>query len=97
MWIPVRLLPLTCHFSSRFGNTGGMIATYVFLPRDAPGYVPGYAVCLAFAGLTLLAATTYLIGVITANRQRSRTHDLGLTDYEATEKGDLSPRYRYML
>lgn len=31
------------------------------------------------------------------NRKRERTHDVGLTEYEKTEMGDMNPDYRYML
>ena len=79
-----------------FGNTGGIISTYAFLSKDMPLYVPGYSICIAFVGLSMISATIYFVGVLTANRQRRSLNHSGLTDYENTEKGDLSPKYRYM-
>ena len=80
-----------------FGNCGGIISTYAFLPKDLPGgYVPGHSICIGFIGLSIVASTVYFAGVMMENKQRRSLNPVGLTDYEATEKGDLSPRYRYM-
>ena len=81
-----------------FGNIGGIIATYAFLPRDAPFYKPGYSICVAFVVLSVLACVAYLLSVWSQNRARERSvRDVGLTDFEKTEMGDLSPDYRYLL
>ena len=81
-----------------FGNIGGIIATYAFLAKDAPNYTPGYAICIAFICLSAVSCCIYFVSVACQNRARGRaTRDLGLTEYEKTEKGDLSPDYRYQL
>lgn len=82
-----------------FGNIGGIIATYAFLAKDAPKYYkPGYSICIAFVCLSAAACMCYLAAVWTQNRNRDRApRDLGLTEYEKTEKGDLSPNYRYLI
>ena len=81
-----------------FGNIGGIIATYAFLKKDAPYYKPGYSISISFACLAALASCIYAAALLWQNRSRTKAaRDLGLTDYEKTEMGDLSPDYRYML
>ena len=64
--------------------------------RDAPLYIPGYAVCIAFACVAALSSTVYAYGCYVANKQR-KTTTMVITEFEDRELGDLSPRYRYML
>ncbi|KAI9671550.1 MAG: hypothetical protein M1817_003602 [Caeruleum heppii] len=81
-----------------FGNIGGIIATYSFLSTDAPLYRKGYSICIAFICLSAASCAAYFLAVFAQNRSRDRSPtDLGLTEYEKTEKGDLSPDYRYLL
>ncbi|MCJ1485467.1 hypothetical protein MMC06_005641 [Schaereria dolodes] len=81
-----------------FGNIGGIIATYAFLTKDAPNYHPGYSICIGFVCLSALSCILYFAAVVIQNRNRDRspTH-VGLTEFEKTEKGDMSPDYRYQL
>ncbi|EMC97367.1 hypothetical protein BAUCODRAFT_33085 [Baudoinia panamericana UAMH 10762] len=81
-----------------FGNIGGIIAVFAFLAKDAPKYVTGYSICLAFTALSILACCVYGIACWSANRRRDKMPaDLGLTEYEKTEMGDMNPSYRYLL
>lgn len=81
-----------------FGNIGGIVATYAFLAKDAPEYKPGYSICLAFVCLSAASCVCYLLACVTQNRNRNRApKDLGLTEFEKTEKGDMNPDYRYLL
>ena len=81
-----------------FGNVGGIIATYAFLAKDMPYYKPGYSICIGFSCLSAFACCIYAASLLWQNRSRSRaSRDLGLTEYEKTEMGDMSPDYRYML
>lgn len=80
-----------------FGNLGGIIAVYAFLKKDAPRYVSGYSISIAFACLSILAAIVYFIICSHQNKRRQRTANAALTEYEKTELGDLSPDYRYLL
>ncbi|KAI1393752.1 MFS general substrate transporter [Hypoxylon trugodes] len=80
-----------------FGNIGGIIATFSFLSKDAPQYKNGYAICLGFACLTGLAVVLYILSIYTENQKRKKAvRDVGLSDYEKTELGDLNPEFRYM-
>ncbi|MCJ1377293.1 hypothetical protein MMC17_000387 [Xylographa soralifera] len=81
-----------------FGNIGGIIATYAFLSSDAPLYRTGYAICIGFVCLSAASCVTYFVSVWMQNRSRDRAgRNLGLTEWEKTEKGDMSPDYRYQL
>ena len=81
-----------------FGNIGGIIATYAFLMKDAPGFKPGYSICIAFICFSGASCVAYFISIFVQNRNRDRAGtNLGLTEYEKVEKGDLSPDYRYLL
>lgn len=81
-----------------FGNIGGIIATYAFLSTDAPYYKTGYSICLAFLCLGAASCCVYAVAVVATNRKRDRSPvDVGLTEYERTELGDMSPDYRYLL
>jgi hypothetical protein len=81
-----------------FGNLGGIIATFAFLAEDAPKYITGYSICFAFTSLSIISCVIYGFGCWSANRHRERTPvDIGLTDYEKTELGDMNPDYRYLL
>lgn len=81
-----------------FGNIGGIIATFAFLPQDAPRYKTGYTICISFVSLSALSCIVYFVSVFIQNRNRDRNPtDQRLTEYEKTEMGDLSPDYRYLL
>ncbi|KAL8648792.1 MAG: hypothetical protein Q9226_005847 [Calogaya cf. arnoldii] len=43
-----------------FGNTGGIIATFAFMAKDAPQYHTGYSIVLAFVCLGSLATALYI-------------------------------------
>ncbi|KAI0482106.1 MFS general substrate transporter [Xylariaceae sp. FL0804] len=41
------------------GNAGGLVATFLFLKKDAPGYHSGYSVCLGMAALCVASCAGY--------------------------------------
>lgn len=89
-----------CVSSSSFADSTftGIIAVFAFLSKDAPYYVTGYSVCIAFTCLSILSCIAYLIACSVQNRNRERSVvDVGLTEFEKTEMGDMSPDYRYLL
>ena len=80
-----------------FGNIGGIIATYAFIDTDAPYYVKGYSIAIAFTALSGLASVAYFVSLLIENRRRAKSvRDVGLTDYEKSELGDLNPEFKYM-
>ncbi|KAK9476953.1 major facilitator superfamily domain-containing protein [Lipomyces japonicus] len=82
-----------------FGNIGGIIATFSFLAADAPKYTKGYAICLAFAALSMVSCLVYLLGIMKENRDRARGVGLenweSLSDEEKVLRGDNNPHFRY--
>ena len=78
---------------------GGIIATFSFLSKDAPRYIPGYSISIAFIALSLAANTVYFLGVSWENRRRDRQAAQGahahLSEDEKKRLGDLNPDYRY--
>ncbi|KAL8952423.1 MAG: hypothetical protein Q9222_001658 [Ikaeria aurantiellina] len=81
-----------------FGNIGGIIATYAFLPKDKPKfYKTGYSICVSFICLSAASCVMYAVSVIMQNRQRDKAPRSLMTEYEKTEKGDMNPDYRYLL
>ena len=81
-----------------FGNIGGIIATYSFTKSEVPSfYHKGYSICLGFICLAAASCCCYLAACFFQNRNKDRSHDVGTTEYEKIEMGDLSPDYRYML
>ena len=81
-----------------FGNIGGIIAVWIFLPNDKPEYVAGFATCLSFCCLSILTCVAYFFACWMQNKRKDRAvRDTSLTEYEKTEMGDLNPDYRYLL
>ncbi|EAW12537.1 putative MFS transporter [Aspergillus clavatus NRRL 1] len=82
-----------------FGNIGGFISTYTFLPKDAPLYRNGYIISLSFLCLSAACCIAYLLAVWNDNRKRDRAAANGavvnLTEEEREFLGDLAPNYRY--
>ncbi|KAI0014723.1 putative allantoate permease [Xylariomycetidae sp. FL0641] len=54
-----------------FGNTGGVIAPFVFLKRFSPEYTPGYSLCMAVAVLGIAVALCYTFLILRERRRRS--------------------------
>jgi MFS family permease len=81
-----------------FGNIGGIIAVYVFLPATAPRFVLGKSVCIGFFGLAIISTVIYYFGCAWENRRRDRR--VGRTDLseeEMSRLGDSHPDFRFML
>jgi hypothetical protein len=62
-----------------FGNTGGIIATFAFLKRDAPFYHSGYSAILSTTAVGVIACLIY--GVL-AWRERRRVGPLSVEGKE---------------
>lgn len=59
-----------------FGNTGGILAPFAFLPRDAPYYLLGYSLCMAITVLGIAATAGYALLVLRQRRElRNRCGD----------------------
>ncbi|KAK2765964.1 hypothetical protein FQN54_007479 [Arachnomyces sp. PD_36] len=92
-----------------FGNIGGIIATYSFLKKDGPDYIPGYSICIGFIVLSAASCAAYFLAITIQNRNRDRSAatslsnpEVGVSTTAAREGedddeflGDLSPNFRY--
>ncbi|PNS19670.1 hypothetical protein CAC42_7514 [Sphaceloma murrayae] len=83
-----------------FGNLGGTIAAYIYLPRDAPAYRTGHSILLGFISMSFLLSlfmTTYLRR---ENARRDKVHKAPSEYAEAErelerEKGDNATFFRF--
>lgn len=76
-----------------------IIASYSFEAADAKTFFhKGYSICLGFICLSAVSCILYYFACLQQNRSRAKTPpDVGLTEYEKVELGDMNPDYRYML
>ncbi|KAK8056664.1 hypothetical protein PG993_001891 [Apiospora rasikravindrae] len=78
-----------------FGNIGGIIATYAF--DDPPYFKKGYSIGVAFTALSAASCAAYLAAIMVENKRRAKAvRNVGLSEYEKGELGDLNPETRYM-
>lgn len=82
-----------------FGNIGGIIATFSFLSADAPHYIKGLSIGVAFSALAAVLMTFYLGGLYLDNKakregRRQAKWD-SLSTIEKKTAGDLSPHFVY--
>lgn len=79
-------------------DIGGIIAVYAFLAKDAPRFIPGYSISVAFVVLSMLAVVAYGGACWWENKRRAAKPDTGnLTEEEKMDLGDNNPEYRYLL
>lgn len=80
-------------FQIAFGNFGGVIATFIFLAKDAPQYTMGYSISLACLFISLVTATIFFVGITKENKDREEGKAGIVGDEDA---GDLSRDFRYI-
>ena len=82
-----------------FGNVGGIIATFIFLKKDAKTfYHRGYSICVGFICLAAASCIVYGFAVWRENKKRDKNAgQSGLTQEQKVELGDNNPDYRYLL
>lgn len=80
-----------------FGNIGGLLAPFAFLPRDAPYYRTGYILVVCFLCLALVSAAGYLLSVLSKNRSIGRVEKDEVRIPERADDADLEGRWRYIL
>ncbi|KAK2623790.1 hypothetical protein QTJ16_006971 [Diplocarpon rosae] len=66
--------------SVMFGNVGGLISTWSFLPFDAPNYHIGNGLNLATSGTILLSSIALLSWMMTDNKKREKNDVDGALD-----------------
>lgn len=83
-----------------FGNIGGIISTYIFLAREAPKYVVGLSVSIAFTAFSIVCMLIYLLYVIKQNSNKQKesyqTKYYSLSEEEKIKQGDRNPAFKYL-
>lgn len=86
-------------FAVATGSMGGLLATWTYLPSDAPRYQTGHSINLAMAAtlLVMAAATTAYCRLENGKRDKGkRDHVLeGLSEEEQNKLGHFHPAFRY--
>lgn len=78
--------------------SGGIIAVFAFLAKDAPKYITGFAICISFVCLSALSCCIYFVACASQNRSREKSVvDINLSRQQKAELGDMNPEYRYQL
>jgi MFS family permease len=85
-----------------FGNLGGTLSAYLFLSRDGPRYISGFATLLAFQGGALILSVFMTIYLRRENARRDAAHKppSEYTEEEKVaerEKGDSATFFRYTI
>lgn len=82
-----------------FGNIGGIISTYIFLAPDAPRYIKGLSISIAFVVFAMVFIGLYFALVMKRNSDKQKeAYQLRfsqLSEKEKIMKGDLNPRFQY--
>ena len=81
-----------------FGNTGGIVASNIWITEQAPTYPVGYGISLGLLWMCGLACTVFVIGLRWENRKRDRgerDHRLQLPKEELENLGDDHPHFRF--
>lgn len=85
-----------------FGNISGIISSYLFLPRDAPRYIPGLSSLLGMYVLALVLCVFMTFYLRRENRRRDREYG-SPEDYTEEQKelerdkGDNATFFRYTI
>lgn len=80
------------------GNLGGVVASNVYLPMEAPVYKTGFSIGLGFLWMTILMAVVFLLYLRRENALRNAGNRDGrydLPDTVKTNLGDDHPSFRF--
>lgn len=82
------------------GNIGGIIATFLFLQKDAPLYKTGLGVCIAMTAACIFAATAMVLVFRYQNRKKLTPEFQArfdeLPERDQLMAGDRGPNFKYM-
>lgn len=83
-----------------FANTGGIISTFIYRTKDAPGYRLGLWVSLGILLFGMGSTVTYFLGVMYTNKYRRQGKAdawwAQLSETDRLKAGDLDPAWVYM-
>ncbi|KAL9007183.1 MAG: hypothetical protein Q9188_000117 [Gyalolechia gomerana] len=81
------------------GNLGGVVASNIYIPSQAPTFPLGFGTSLALEWLTAIGCTVFLVGLMRENRKRERgerEYRYNLPKAEQDHLGDDHPRFRFV-
>ena len=83
-----------------FGNLGGIVASFVYLPKDSPRYSKGLLILICLNGLAMLLSAIMTTYYRRENARRDREYkapELYTEEEKAAErtKGDYASYFRY--
>ncbi|KAK6194165.1 hypothetical protein LQW54_011738 [Pestalotiopsis sp. IQ-011] len=85
-------------FLIAFANCAAFVATFIYLEKDAPGYILGHSVCIGALGLCLLTVCAQMAYCSWENKQRKKGRRNGrLVEGDASRLGHRHPEFRYTL
>lgn len=83
-----------------FGNIGGIIATFIFLQKDAPVYKPGLSVSLAAVAFAIVMMLLYFFSIYRLNKIKKSDAYIErfnlLDDRQKLLAGDKNPNFEYL-
>ena len=82
-----------------FGNLGGVVASNIYITKQAPTFPVGFGTSLALQWLTALGCTVFYVGLRLENRKRERgerDYRYNLPKAEQDNLGDDHPRFRFV-
>lgn len=86
-------------FAVSIGSLGGLVATWTYLPSEAPKYTAGHSINLGAAVLIIICSALGTLNLRWENKKRvdgKRDHMLeGLNEEQAAELGHTHPHFRY--
>ncbi|CAN6618529.1 high-affinity nicotinic acid transporter [Trichomonascus vanleenenianus] len=82
-------------------NAAGLISSNIFLPKDAPKYVPALGITAGFAGLGILLTGAVALYMVVDNKRRNKQQGVSWTykdiSTEIMGEGPKHPSFRWML
>lgn len=83
-------------FQVGFGNLGGIVASNVYVTKEAPLYPTGYGSSLGLLWVCAAACTVLFLGVTVENKKRDRgERNHRLEEPDADNLGDDHPHFRF--
>ena len=83
-----------------FGNIGGIIATFIFLAKDAPVYKPGLATSIAGVCFSILCSLAYFFVCHRMNQVKQtdayKQDFNAMPEREQINAGDINPNFVYL-
>jgi hypothetical protein len=88
-------------FNICLGNLGGIVGSYMFLDKEAPGYHTGFGTGLAFVATGVIITMLLAFAYKTVNKRRDLLSEDEVrnqyTEEQLAKMGDESPMFRYKL